>query len=90
MKHLLDQVRIRLVSQLINRISRALQKLLKYFNGSLILIFFVPLFYILPAIFVLNLNKALLLLSSGKSEIAPLSFKNGLSLKLNLISLIKL
>ena len=80
MKHLLDQVRIRLVSQLINRISRALQKLLKYFNGSLILIFFVPLFYVLPAIFVLNLNKALLLLASGKSEIAPLLFKNGLSL----------
>ena len=63
-----------------DEISRALQKLLKYFNGTLILIFFVPLFYVLPAIFVLNLNKALLLLPSGKSETAPLSFKNGLSL----------
>ena len=30
-KHLLDQVRIRLISQLINGISRVLQKLLKYF-----------------------------------------------------------
>ena len=55
-----------------------LQKLLKYFNGTLILIFFVP-FPVLPTIFVLNLNEALLLLLARKSSIAPLS-KNGSSL----------
>ena len=31
-----DQIRIRLVSQLINRIPWLLQKLLKYFNGTII------------------------------------------------------
>ena len=31
-----DQVSIRLISQFINGISRVLQKLLKYFNGSVI------------------------------------------------------
>ena len=30
----LDQVKIRLISQLINNILRAIQKLLKYFNGT--------------------------------------------------------
>ena len=56
---------------------RVLQKLL---NGTLILNFFVPSCPVLPAIFVLNLNEALLLLSAEKSAIAPLSFKKGLSL----------
>ena len=74
-KHLLGQVRIRLISQLINGIVRVLQKLLKYFNHTLILTFFVPSFSVLP-IFVLNLNEALLLLSVGKSAITPLA-KNG-------------
>ena len=35
-KHLLDQVRIRLISQLVNGISRVLQKLLKYFHGTVL------------------------------------------------------
>ena len=55
-----EQVRIRLISRLINGISRVLQKLLKYFNGTIILTSFVPLFPILPAIFVLNLIEILL------------------------------
>ena len=80
-KHLLDQVRIRLISQLINSISRVLLKLPKHFNGSLILTFFVPLFPFLSASFVLNLKEALLLLLSGKSAIAPLAFTNGSSLQ---------
>ena len=80
LKHLLDQVRIRLISQLINDISRVLQKLLKYFNGTLILTFFVPWSFILRAIFVLNLNEALLLSSAGKPAIAQLAFKHGSSL----------
>ena len=68
------------ISQLTNAISRVLQKLLKYFNGTLISTFFVPLFPILAAIFVLNLNEALIILSAGKSVISPLAFKYGSSL----------
>ena len=34
--HFLYQVKTRLISQLINGISRVLQKLLKYFNGTAI------------------------------------------------------
>ena len=78
-KKIADQIRIRLISQLINGISRVFQKLIKYFDGTIIQTFFSP-FLVLPAIFVLNLNKALLLLSAGKSVIAPLAFKNGSSL----------
>ena len=72
-KQFVDQVRIRLISQLLNDISKVLQKLMKYFNGTIILIFFVPSFSVLPIIFVLNLNEALLLSSGGKSAIAPLA-----------------
>ena len=39
--HFLDQVKSRLISQLINGISRVVQKLLKYFNGTAILTSFV-------------------------------------------------
>ena len=35
-----DYVKMELTSQLINRISRALQKLLNFFNGTTILTFF--------------------------------------------------
>ena len=66
-----------LISQLINGISRVLQKLLKNFNRTIVLAAFVPLFPILPVIFCLNLNKALL---PGKLFIAPASVKAGSSL----------
>ena len=36
------QVKIRLTSQLIKGISRVLQKILKYFNGTIISTFYVP------------------------------------------------
>ena len=49
----------------------------KYFSGTILLTFFVPSFSALSAIFVLNLNEALLLSSAGKSVIAPLASKNG-------------
>ena len=52
---------------------------LNTFNGALILTCFVPSFSLLSAIFVLNLNEALLSSLAGKSAIAPLS-KNGSSL----------
>ena len=51
-KQFADKVRIRLISQLNNGISRVLQKLLKHCNGTIILTSFVPLLPILPAIFV--------------------------------------
>ena len=54
---------IRLNSQLINGISRTLQKLLKYFNGTIILTAFAIPFPVEPVIFCLNLNEALF---SGK------------------------
>ena len=58
------------MSQLINGISRVLQKLLRYFNDTIILTIFVPSLPVLPAIFVLIFKKALLLLAEGKSIIA--------------------
>ena len=61
-------------------ISRVLQKLLKYFNGTLILTSFLSLFLVLLAIFVLNLKEVLLLLSQEKPAIAPLLYKYGSSL----------
>ena len=71
-KHLAGQVRIRLILQLIKSISKVLQKLLKYFNGTIILTFFLPAFPVQPSVFVLNLNQALLLSAAGKSAIAPI------------------
>ena len=43
-----DQIKIRLISQLIKGISRVVQKLLKYFNGTIIPTFFVPLSPVAP------------------------------------------
>ena len=49
--HFSEQVKIRLISQLINEISRVLKKLLIYISGTIILVFFVPSFPVLPVIF---------------------------------------
>ena len=66
----LEQVKIRLTSQLINGISRVLQKLLKYYNGTIIPISFVfPSAGVFPVIFTLDLND---------SESAKLSFGSSL------------
>ena len=65
-----DQVKMRLTSQLINGISRVLQKLLKYFNGTIISTSFVlPSAGVFPVIFILDLND---------SESAKLSFGSSL------------
>ena len=74
---LTDQDRTRLISQLINGISRVFQKVLKYFNITIISTFFVPSSPVEPVIFCLNLNEALL---PGKLTAAPVSFKAGSSL----------
>ena len=63
-------VKIRLTSQLINSISGVLQKLLKYFNGTIILTSFVfPIAEVLPVICTLDLND---------SKFAQLSFGSSL------------
>ena len=52
-----DHVKMRLTSQLINGISRVLQKLLKYLNGTIISTFFAsPSLGVFPIIFILDLN----------------------------------
>ena len=52
-----DQDKIRLISQLIKGISRVLQKLLKYFNGTAVLKSFVlPSSGVFPVIFNLDLS----------------------------------
>ena len=60
-----DQRRKRLGSQLINSISRVLQKLLKYFNGTIFWTSSLPSFLVWPAFFCLDLNEALSI-SSGR------------------------
>ena len=57
-----------------------LQKLLRYFNGTIISTFFVPPFLVFPVIFCLNLNELLLLSSSGKTITLPLASIAGSSL----------
>ena len=55
-----------------------LQKLFRYFSSTIILTSSVPLLPVLPAIFVLNLKEALLLLLlAGKSIMTPSLFKAG-------------
>ena len=49
-----DQVKIKLISQLIKVISRVLQKLLKYFNGTAIFAFIIPALLVLSKNFDLN------------------------------------
>ena len=73
------QVRIRLIFQLINDIkfSRVLQKLLKYFNGTIFLRSFVPSGSVSPVTFCLNLIEALL---PRKSSIVPATVKVGSNL----------
>ena len=53
---LAHQVTVRLVFQLINGTSRVFQKLLKYFSGTIVSTFFVPLSAVELVAFYLNLN----------------------------------
>ena len=73
---ILDHFKWRLISQLIKGISSDLQKLFRYFNGTIISASFVPPFAICSVVFCLNLNEALVL-SVGKSIMLPLSSKTG-------------
>ena len=71
---------MRLISQLIKGISRVLQNLVKYFNGTIISTSFVPSATVLLGDFCLNANKGLLLLAAGELAIASLSSKRCSSL----------
>ena len=73
-----DQVNMRLILQLIKGILRVLQKVLKYFNETIISTFSVPPATVLPVIFCLNLMKALF---PGKLSTPPVSVKTGSSLR---------
>ena len=71
-------VKMRLISTLINGISRVLQKSLKYFNDtSISTSFLLPSSGVFPVIFALNLNDALL---PGELKMLPLLSKAGSSL----------
>ena len=65
------QFQSRVISQLIKGISRVLQKLLRYFNGTVISTFFLPLLPFLPVNFSLRLNESVEALASVHSVIAP-------------------
>ena len=56
------------------------KKLIRYSNATIISISFVQSFAVWPVIFCLNLNKALLILASGKLIILSTAFKAGSSL----------
>ena len=68
---------MRLISQLINDISRVLQKLLKHFNSTIISTSFAQSAFVSPITFRLNLEESLL---PGKVLITPVSFKYSSSL----------
>ena len=68
-----DQFRSRVISQLCKGIARVFQKLLRYFNGTIISTFFVPLFPVWSVNFILGSNESLVALALVKSAIAPLA-----------------
>ena len=73
-----DHAKIRLISQLIKEIFRVLQKLLKYFSGTIISTFFVLSSPVGPVIFTLKLNESVRLFSAN-STIALLLSTAGIS-----------
>ena len=74
----LDQFRSRLISQLIKGISKIYQTSLRYFNGAIILTFFLS---SLASYFFFNLNKSVIELATVKSVTTLLSSKAGSSLQ---------
>ena len=76
-----DQVKISSTLELIKGISRVLQKLLKFFNGTITSASFIsPSWLVWPVIFVLILNESVVLVIV-KSTILPLLFTAGISLQ---------
>ena len=79
--YFLDQFRLRLFSQLIKDISTVLQKLHRYFDGTIVPTFFLPLLPISSVIFSLILDQLVVILAAVKSTILPLAIIAGLSLQ---------
>ena len=75
-----DHIKVNIISQLIKDISKVLQKLLKYFSGTNISTFFVPLSPVWPVIFASKLNESVRLFSA-KLTIALLLSTAGISLQ---------
>ena len=75
-----DHLRISSNLQLIKGVSRALQKLLKYFSGTIISTWIIPLLLVWPVIFVLKLSESVAL-APLKSTILPSLFTAGISLQ---------
>ena len=76
-KQFFDQVNIRLISKLIHRISSAFEKLLRYFNGTIISTPLISSLFVCPVISYLNLNELLSLSSTGKSIATLILYKAG-------------
>ena len=75
------QVKISSTSQLIKSLSRVLQKLLNYFNGTIISTFSMsPSSLVVPIIFDLKLSESVLL-APLKITISPILFTAGISLQ---------
>ena len=77
----LDQFRSKLILQLIKDFSRVYQKLLKYFNGTIVSASFVPLLPVWPVIFSLLLNESVIESAALKLTIVPLASEAGSSLQ---------
>ena len=75
-----DHFNSRLISQLIEGVLSVLERLLRYFKGTIISTSFVPPFPVYPVICCLNSSEALLLLSARKSIILLLLSRAGSSL----------
>ena len=75
-----DHVKIRSNSQLIKSNSRVLQKLLRYFNGTIISTSIIPSLLVWPVIFVLKLNESVAL-APLKLTVFPALFTAGISLQ---------
>ena len=76
----LDQVKISSISQLIKGISRVLQKLLRYFSGTIISTLIIPSLLVWPVNLFLKLNESVLL-APLKATIFPLPYTAGISLQ---------
>ena len=65
------QSRSRVTSQFTNAISNVVQKVLKYFNGTIIFTFAIPVLLALSVILNLNLNESDVFILSSYSAIFP-------------------
>ena len=75
-----DQVKMRLISQLVKFMSSVYKKLLKYFDGTIISTSCSPLAPVMPVIFWFKFKWSTIILPTWKVLIAPASIKVGSSL----------